>query len=341
MPSIHDVARLAGVSKSTVSRVLNRAANVDPALRDLVVKAIEELNYEPALNRRHRKAKSSPEIRTGNLLLMYSWQHPEGLQDGERAPLIENLLRGAGAAAHEIGFNLLIAEFGNGQPLTDQLDRDRVDGVLLVGRPHGLEEQIRERLGSLPAVLMMREYGLKPQNASRVFYDNAAIGPIAARHLLAAGHTRTAFLNSLPKHGAFGEREVTFVQAMQQARGQALALSSDSVALGLEVAADRLVDKMKRAQRFPEGICTANDAMLPELYRALEANGIRPQTDVAIVSCDNDPNVIRTVTPRPATIDIRTDLVGHLAVYQLHWALNHPHLSGDVTVTVPPKLVEP
>ena len=107
MPSIHDVARLAGVSKSTVSRVLNHAANVDPALRDAVVKAIKELNYEPALNRRHRRAKSSPEIRTGNLLLMYSWQHPEGLREGQKVPLIENLLQGAGAAAHEIGFNLL------------------------------------------------------------------------------------------------------------------------------------------------------------------------------------------------------------------------------------------
>ena len=47
-----------------------------------------------------------------------------------------------------------------------------------------------------------------------------------------------------------------------------------------------------------------------------------------------------TLTPRPVTIDIRTDLIGHLAVYQLHWALNHPHLSGDIAVTVPPKLVE-
>ena len=92
---------------------------------------------------------------------------------------------------------------------------------------------------------------------------------------------------------------------------------------------------MKRAPRFPEGICTANDAMLPELYRALEENGIRPQTDVAIVSCDNDQRTsISALTPRPATIDIRTDLIGHLAVYQLHWALNHPHLSGDIAVTV-------
>ena len=98
---------------------------------------------------------------------------------------------------------------------------------------------------------------------------------------------------------------------------------------------------MKRAPRFPEGTCTAGDILLPELCRALEENGIRPQTDVAVVSCDNDRNIIHSSTPRTVTIDVRTDLIGHLAVYQLHWALNHPHLSGNIAVTVPPKPVKP
>ena len=99
--------------------------------------------------------------------------------------------------------------------------------------------------------------------------------------------------------------------------------------------------KLGRASTFPTGLAVASDGLIPPLYAALREIGVEPQSDVTIVSCNREEHILATVAPRPATIDIRADVIGQLAAHQLHWRLTHPHLPSNIATTVTPELVLP
>lgn len=182
MVKIVDVARRAGVSTATVSRVLNRKANVAEDLRERVEAAVAALGY--SLNVSARSLRTS---RSSKILI--------SVPDISN-PFFGDVIRGAEEAAREAGFSVILGDTG-GDPERESLyasllSRREVDGLIVLG--HRIPPSIRlplERDGAggseAAPVVHGCEYG-PDLGFPSVHIDNLAAGGDALRHLLGLGH---------------------------------------------------------------------------------------------------------------------------------------------------------
>jgi DNA-binding LacI/PurR family transcriptional regulator len=337
--SIIDVANLAGVSKSTVSRVINHSAKVAPDVVRAVESAMRQINYAPPLRRRGPKPMSRRGIHSGNIALLLMGVNASDLY---RLPVFPHLLHGVERGLAEKGLNLILANLGKGEELPAVLSSGRADGLLLWGKWDAMPDPVREKLRQIPTVWIVREHSDSQGEFDHVFYDNLAVGRLAARHLGRRGHRSMAFINALPHHSAFIERGREFIAAAEDAGLQAHSFvrEVDGHNSDYSISQD-LVDRMLRIQPRPTGLFVPTDTQLAGVYHALEERGMRPMEDVEIISCDNERQFLSRLTPRPVTININLELVGRRGVSQLLWRMRHPELKNRISVLVEPTLVVP
>ncbi len=335
--SIVEVAKCAGVSKSTVSRVINQAPGVAEPLRKAVLEAMEQLQYQPSPRRPGPKPASRRGIRAGNvLLLMAGFEASAAYQ----MPVFPAILHGAEKALAQDGMNLVLAGRHKDQPIPTSLRSGQVDGVLLLGTIEEVEATVAQGIVGVPMVVVLRSVEEVPGNHDRVTYNNRAVGPLAAEYLLNRGHQHAAFVSGVANHSAFEVRQRLFRRAMNAGGGTVMEFSATENRADRLAKIDAFVQKLKRASPAVTAACVANDASLPDLYRAFANHGIEPQKDIDLVSCDNEQALLSTLPVRPATIDIRAELMGRLAIRQLRWRLAHPEDGdGPVTIVVEPRLI--
>jgi LacI family transcriptional regulator len=268
--TINDVARRAGVSKSTVSNVVRRPDVVSAATRERVEAAIRDLGYRPNAIARALRQRSTRVIGT--------------VVPDQRNPFYAELVRGAERRAHSEGFGLLIANTG-GDPETEHMQisallERRVDAILVAGLCAGSQaaREIADR--GVPVVLG----GFRTESGDRVgivdIDEEAALDAIVA-HLHGLGHTRLAFA-----HGAVGEagserRERAFAQALAR-RGL------ERVDLGDE----------------PTAIVAHDDTVAIEQIDRIERSGRHVPDDVSVVGFDDIPLASHQ---RIALTTVRTD----------------------------------
>lgn len=333
--SIIHVARVAGVSKSTVSRVINEIPGVAPDAIAAVRKAMKKIGYQPPLRRRGPKPSSRQGIRNGNVALLAMGLRAEDLY---RMPVFPALLHGLERALAEQNLNLVLGNLGPGEHPPAALAERQADGLLLWGKWDGMPPEVLNQVRSLPAVWLMREHSDARGDFDHVTYNNLTVSRIAARYLLERNHRHTAFLNTVPSHSAYVERQNDFARLMQEAGQPTQSIVVDATQ-PLD-ASSRLVEELLRLCPAATGVFVPTDAQLPALYRALQARGVKPGRDIEIISCDNEEPFLSQVHPRPATIDLHLDLVGRRAVEQLRWRMRNPK-EPRLTVMVEPTLVEP
>lgn len=208
--TLHEVAKIAGVSKATVSRVINQSPRVAPAMAQAVHKAMESMVYQPPASRRGPKPLSRKGIRKGNLLLLLLG-FP--LSAGHRFNSYPAILDGIENCTRHNGLKLLMASIEDDTALPAALNAGEADGVLLFGDTAVLTPAARAKLQDLPVVGLMRGMDALRGLIDRISYNNAAVGPIAAQHLLGRGHRRLAFFNTDPRHPAFIQRRDDFAAA--------------------------------------------------------------------------------------------------------------------------------
>src|SRR5208282_4755884 len=274
--SITDVAQLAGVSKSTVSRVINQVPGVNAEVARSVQNAMEQLEYHPSARRRGPKTISRRGIRSGNILLLVLGHRVAELY---RMPVFPALLQGVEAAVRESGLYLILAAYHPDESLPAALGSNQVDGALLfqpAGGPQAAPLAIKSRFERLPTVGLMRGFDEPWPRMDRVLYNNAAVGPIAARHMLNRGHTKVAYMNIERDHPAFAERQRTFTAAMWEAGGTVTELicarPREQVFSDTEEF-ETLVKSL--SSHRATGVFVPTDGQLIPLYNALERAGIQ------------------------------------------------------------------
>ncbi|HAI12082.1 MAG TPA: hypothetical protein DCM28_10285 [Phycisphaerales bacterium] len=341
--SIIDVAKEAGVSKSTVSRVINSVPGVTEGVRQNVLDAMERLGYQPSVRRPGPKPISRKGIRTGNVMMLVMGFEPHEIY---RMPVFPSLLHGVEIALRETGLNLVLAGYDPNQPLPAGLASDQVDGILLMGQVTSLSQAIRNKLANIPSVGLMRGYDDVINVCDRVIYNNKSVGPMAANHLLELGHKRTAFLNFDTFHSAFARRQIDFKETMESAGGSVIDLQTKEPQNHAADPLGNLRPHIEQLKSMPEdqrptAICCASDAVLPDLYMVMMELGIKPMVDMSIISCDNEKQIISRLNPKPATIDIRTEMIGRQAVRQLTWRFANQDEPSRITILIEPVLVKP
>ena len=322
--SIIDVARRAGVSPATVSRVLNKTANVSPELKERVLSAVSELNYVPDPFAHGMRTK-----RTRSIGLIIS---------DITNPFFPELARGVEDYVSSLGYSLILcntdAKPENEKRYVELLLNKGIDGLMFTSLRIG-EDVIRSLLNDgIPCILV----GRKPENIEGLVYvvtDNYRGGCIAGEYLFSLGHRRFAHISGPLDNSAGRERLAGFIDALKK-RGikekDITIINSDFTMEGGYKSAEDIL----RLETLPSGIFFANDAMaIGALQRFWEDRIGIPET-FSIIGFDNI-KVSGLVSPPLTTISQEIYNIGQLSARELIKIIEGE--KGE-PVILEPKLIE-
>jgi DNA-binding LacI/PurR family transcriptional regulator len=274
--TIGDVARLAGVGRGTVSRVLNDRANVDPATRERVMAAIRELDFVPSQTARRLSLRRTQTI----AVIIPFLTRPSSV---ERLSGIEQALTGAGY--DPIVFNVETAE--RREAVFRELPRpERVDGLIIVSlSPHPVELDRIERSG-LPTVLVDAHHRALP----RVVGNDVLGGRLAAQHVVSLGHRRIAFVGDIPRVAlAFTSSRLRLSGVRQTLRANGIALPAGRVGIGdhSRRRAAELATRMLTSPQPPTAIICASDTQAAGVLEAAGHVGMSVPRDLSVTGYDD------------------------------------------------------
>ncbi|MCS7287249.1 MAG: LacI family DNA-binding transcriptional regulator [Anaerolineae bacterium] len=291
MPTIEDVAKKAGVSRSTVSRVINNHPHVKPEVREHVWKIIRELNYQP-----HAVARSLAKRHTNVIGLII----PQAVTVIFTDPFFPTVIRGISDACNSYGYYLMLALFSSSQEQTGLYNRficsGHLDGVIISSTV--VDDPLIPRLleDKVPFVLIGR-YPDDPR-VNYVDADNIAGAQMAVDYLLRLGHRRVATITGPLRYIAARDRYEGYKQALQK-RGlpvdERLVAESDFSESGGYQA-------MKELLRWePTAVFVASDAMAVGAMRAIREAGLRIPEDISVIGFD-DHEIASYTTPPLTTV---------------------------------------
>ncbi|MFI1675767.1 LacI family DNA-binding transcriptional regulator [Streptomyces sp. NPDC020607] len=309
--TLEDVAREAGVSRATVSRVINGVRNVDPAIRDVVREAIERTGYAP-----NRAARSLVTRRTETIALVISGAGEESeseRDDGRPGDGVRNAFAARVFAdpffgrviSGVVGFLrprsmhpvLMVAESAAARKqVTEFLRQGSADGALVVST-HA-EDPLPAQLVAegVPAVCFARP--ALPVPISYVDLAHREGGRLAAEHLLARGRRRLATVTGPLDLPAGQERLAGFREALERA-GTAYVPIAEG-AFTRESGAAAMAELLAEHPGL-DGVFVANDLMAQGVCELLRERGGEVPQEVAVVGFD-DSSVALTCRPPLTTV---------------------------------------
>ncbi|GLS90805.1 LacI family transcriptional regulator [Psychromonas marina] len=315
MPTITDVCKLAGVSKATVSRVINGTGQVKESTRKVVFDAMETLQYRP-----NSLAQALANNKSNSIGLILS------TFDGN---YFGSLLREATNVAHDAGMQLIVTDGRNDTKLeieaVNSLVDRRCDVIILYSR--SLSEQdfadLKARI-SVPIVVINR--CLKDQYSNAVCFDQQFATQLAMNHLLQKGHRDIACI-SLSLQSQTG-------QLRQQAYQQTLIEAGIEINPALLVEGDsQLGTGYQCCQKLIESgspfsaIFACNDDMAIGAIKALHDAGIKVPEQCAVIGIDNEP-LGQYIEPQLSSVELPIKAITHAAM-QMALAL----AKGEATST--------
>ncbi|MFO7689479.1 MAG: LacI family DNA-binding transcriptional regulator [Cryobacterium sp.] len=286
LPTLEMVAAAAGVSRATVSRVVNGSPKVRPEVQALVQTAIDELHYVP-----NRAARSLVNRRTQVIALVV----PENLAmffgDPYFAAIVQGITRRLNASDYML--NLLVAASDPGSKTTRYLRSGNVDGALIVSHHTG-DAFVAGIVGALPLVFGGRPSIEAAADVYSVDVDNTAGAADATRYLIDAGRRRIGAITGPLDMPAGLDRFVGFTNVMAEAGLDAHAVEhADFTAAGAARAADRLLDRVPDL----DALFVASDLMATGVLDVLRARGRAVPDDVAVVGFDDSPSALAASVP--------------------------------------------
>lgn len=286
--TIHDVARHAGVSPMTVSRVVNSAPGVRESTRKTVMAAVEALGYSP-----NAAARSLARQGSGRIGLLYS---------NPSASYLTAFLVGALDGAQKTGVQLMIEKCDpdpdSERAAVARLVAGGASGVILPS-PHGESPAALADFKAAGVAVVAVATGRFRSEVSAVRIDEFAAAAEMARHLLALGHRRIGFIKGAMNQSASDERLQGFQSEMRAAHPAAEALIEDGAFTyrsGLE-AAERLLSLPDR----PTAIFASNDDMAAGALTAAHRLGLDVPGELTLVGFD-DTAIATAVWPELTTI---------------------------------------
>ncbi|UTW55846.1 LacI family DNA-binding transcriptional regulator [Kordiimonas sp. SCSIO 12610] len=325
--TIDDVARLAAVSIKTVSRVINKEANVREKTRERVLEAINSLNYQPS-----QSARGLAGNRSYTIGMLYGHLSPGYFMDVQEGVLKTCMDHHYGLILNPISNNSADLE----RNVYDWLRHSRVEGVVMTP-PFGSDERIVNALkaADIPAVtLSERALDIIPS----VVIDEVSAARELTRHLIDQGHKNIAFVLGETEHQSSKLRLQGFRDEMK-AHGlpvdERLLVSGDFSFEGSSDAASFLMDLSER----PTAVFAANDDMAAAVLSAAHNRNIKVPDEVAVVGFDNSP-IASQVWPALTTVDQPARSMASLAceklINQIKKTEEIDHVNGEDTLTTVP-----
>lgn len=291
MVTLKDVARVAGVTKMTVSNVLNgRTGQVSEETRTRVLDAVAQLGYEP-----NAAARALSRAESNIVVYVYprpSKDHPSVTFNTPHDALLMHAIELRVSAA---GKHLMVHSATDAASTARRLSSWNVDGVIFFG-VFGREAQALRQAHNVPMVFIDV---MGPENISVVGVDDELGGYLATKHVLDAGHRNVAFVGPLVHDsGPVEERLIGYRRAMAEVAGTIEATFNSDTVLPLHPEVSRSIIEDPRS--FTAAVTTA-DTIGAGLIQDMKAMGIRVPEDFSITGFD-DVYLAEMVTPALTTI---------------------------------------
>ncbi|MEU0071411.1 LacI family DNA-binding transcriptional regulator [Streptomyces sp. NPDC006332] len=332
-PTLEDVARRSGVSRSTVSRVINAEPRVSAEVVDRVRQVIVELGYVP-----NQAARQLVTHRTGAVAVVAAQPENRLFLD----PFFDLLLRGirrelAGHGAQAV--LLFLDDPDDYARVADYLGGGHVDGALLFSlRPGDRLHEMVDRIG-LPAVFggrpLLRDGDPERGGQAYVDGDNRGGARQAVQHLVSLGRSRIATVT-----GPY-DQENSAADRLAGYRDVLPAASTDLIERAdytLRGGADAMAALLRR-QPGLDAVFVASDLMASGALQTLRESGRRVPEDVAVVGFDDLAEIAESTDPPLTTVHQDVEEMGRLMARLLFDITQNPGAPTRSSVVVPTRLV--
>jgi DNA-binding LacI/PurR family transcriptional regulator len=349
--SIVEVAKVAGVSHTTVSRFVNKSAKVNVETAKRISEAMEKVGYVPKPPHLRRGPTNYPhrDFKTKNLAFLTV---SNSIRILTSSPFLIDLVHGIEQAASDNGISLFQGILNPHRPLPPFLTRNEVDGLIIYPGLENVPQDYVKVLKRFPIVFVLSgrdQYFI----GDRVMCNHERIGKMAADYLIENGHKRVIYFDvkSSPSYQSslFTGRWNRFQELCDIAGVEAhkivIPLTSEETLIDgpvvknilKEVVNESIINKTEAFR--PTGIFTIFDSLTAVLYPVLQSCGIKIGDDLDIISCNNEVSLLAGLHPRPATIDLQSEIIGQRAFERMCQKIRLPKDQARVTLEIEPKII--
>ncbi|PJJ55780.1 LacI family DNA-binding transcriptional regulator [Compostimonas suwonensis] len=322
MATIADVARVAGVSLSTVSYALSGKRPISPETRRRIQSAVAELGYRP-----HAGARALASAQTRTIGLMAP------LRAGVDLNVVMQFVSGIAATAHSHEYDVLLVTHGDESDVARVTSGSMVD-ALVVMDVEADDPRLRQLRNLEQPVVLIGLPG-DTEGLSCIDFDFGRAGALGAQHLIDLGHREIALLGAPPevlaRHTSYAERmNSAFAQVAVAAGVGYRELSVPSSMVGAQAAVAELLGSASAVT----GVLVHNEIALPHIVAGLVGAGRSIPDDISVIAVG--PENVALSLPRPLTsIDLPAERIGRIAVEMVLAQLSDEGKSSEVRLLGP------
>lgn len=333
MATVRDIAREAGVSPATVSRVLTGKGNTSSEANEKVEKAIQKLGYVPST-----KAKPNAQDAESRTICYTIAREPSEIFGN---PYYSNVLLGLSNATQKYGYDLQISAF---RSVDQQIKKcltlyqnKKVNGFILSGVMSADKSSLIQSLQqhSIPFVMIGRSL---QHNVFCIHSDNYRDGYVTTQHLLDEGYRRIVFLTESVDIDVVRDRIAGYKQALQS---NGLEARDDSIILCGPKEADMIaaLDEYSSGGRAFDAIIAVDSVLALGVLKYCRERELRVPEDVGIIGF-NDAAFLNKISPSISCTTIRGEHLGLEALEMLIELMDDPErINKNKTVTLPSELI--
>lgn len=304
MATIRDIAERAGVSVTTVSRVLNmdETLNVADETRMTILSIAEELEYVTRKNRKGQAAEAAQQVK--EIAIVYWYDYEQEMED----PYYLSIRLAIEEKAKEYGYR---AHTVNAKSL-ENLTSNEV-GILILGR---LEESILQSLKEQYDHVIIIDNDFSSKDFDHVGSDFRKATKEAMKYLYGLGHRKIAHLGgkiceNIPENVFVDARDEAYEQFMRE-KG----IFDETLVYDCEYSfrsAYKKLTEVLKSGNIPTAVMVSNDSMAIGAYRAISEQGLKIPEDISVISFNDQPNA-KYMLPPLTTVRIPTKFIGYAAV---------------------------
>ena len=310
---MNEVAKRAGVSIATVSRVLNNSQSVNEETRLKIIKAIKELKYQPSRVAKRLRSKSG----SSNLLGV--------LVPDIQNPFYVDVLRGIEDVAYKNNYAIIMCNFGQDEKkeamYLNILESEAIDGLIAAPaneNDHPLKKIVKN---GLPVVCVDR--GLKDMDVDIVWVNNEAGAYSAVEHLIRSGYRRIAHIAGLASIPSSILREAGYKKALSDNNiiydNNLVKWGDSTYESGLNLA-----EQLLKMQPAPDALFTGNNLITLGALEAIHRKKLIIPSDIAIIGFD-DMHWANSLNPPLSAVKQPAYEIGKRAVELLIQRISDPH----------------
>lgn len=269
MATLKDVAKLAHVNISTVSRALNNSSYVHPETKERIMKAVRELSYQPNILARGLRQGKLYTIAAIMPMLSFS--------------VFDEIVSGIELAARENGYATIIVNTGGNEKVEkeslEKLRNGFVDGIVIAGTGAN-HRLIRDINSEIPIVQVIRKLD---ERISSVIVDYEDIGYKATRHLIDNGCRNIGLINGAMSISPYAQRYEGYMRAIKRAKLKEITAERESMLRGMKYGYDCALQLLSENKEL-DAILAATDAQGMGVLRALRDQKKKVPKDIRVVS---------------------------------------------------------